>query len=54
MWFVVVAKRVGQVLLLPFLLIGLLVGVIVLVAILCWRAGKVGYRTTRRLADRRT
>ncbi len=46
-------RRAGQLLLLPFLLVGLLVGLVVLVTVLAWRTGKVGYRLVLDLADRR-
>lgn len=46
-------RRVGQMLLLPFLTIGLLIGLVVVVLVLCWRAGVTGYSVTRRLTERR-
>lgn len=45
-------RRVGQVLLLPFFILGLIVGTLAVVAILIWRSGVVGYHTTRSLTNR--
>lgn len=47
-----ILRRVGQVLLLPFFIIGIIAGVIVVGVVLIWRAGVVGFHTSRSLLNR--
>jgi hypothetical protein len=47
-----VARRVGQVLLLPFFVVGLIVGLAVVIIVFAWRAGVIGYRAAYDLSTR--
>lgn len=46
-----IARRVGQVLLLPIFAVGLFVGLLAALAIVLWRTGVVGYHAALRLTN---